>query len=59
MNNSKAPSDTAERVEVEDLERKSSAMSHPTMLATAYVPDTEEERKLVRKIDLLLLPTIW
>jgi hypothetical protein len=24
-----------------------------------YVPDTEEERKLVRKIDLFLLPTIW
>lgn len=24
-----------------------------------YVPDTEEERKLVRKIDLYLLPTIW
>ena len=25
----------------------------------AYVPDTEEERKLVRKIDSFLLPTIW
>ncbi|GAM83037.1 hypothetical protein ANO11243_010230 [Dothideomycetidae sp. 11243] len=24
-----------------------------------YVPDTEEERKLVRKIDLYLLPAIW
>lgn len=24
-----------------------------------YVPDTEEERKLVRKIDLFLLPAIW
>lgn len=24
-----------------------------------YVPNTEEERKLVRKIDLFLLPTIW
>lgn len=24
-----------------------------------YIPDTEEERKLVRKIDLYLLPTIW
>ncbi|ORY54845.1 major facilitator superfamily domain-containing protein [Pseudomassariella vexata] len=26
---------------------------------STYVPDTEEERKLVRKIDLFLLPTIW
>lgn len=24
-----------------------------------YISDTEEERKLVRKIDLMLLPTIW
>lgn len=24
-----------------------------------YVPDTEEERRLVRKIDLYLLPAIW
>lgn len=24
-----------------------------------YIPDTEEERKLVRKIDLFLLPAIW
>lgn len=24
-----------------------------------YVPGTEEERKLVRKIDLFLLPTLW
>lgn len=24
-----------------------------------YVPDTEEEKKLVRKIDLFLLPAIW
>lgn len=24
-----------------------------------YVPDTEEEKKLVRKIDLYLLPAIW
>lgn len=27
--------------------------------AEDYVPDTEEERKLVQKIDLFLLPTIW
>lgn len=24
-----------------------------------YEPNTEEERKLVRKIDMFLLPTIW
>lgn len=24
-----------------------------------YVPDTEEERRLVRKIDMYLLPAIW
>jgi hypothetical protein len=24
-----------------------------------YIPDTEEERKLVRKIDLYILPTMW
>jgi len=24
-----------------------------------YVPGSEEEKKLVRKIDLYLLPTIW
>jgi hypothetical protein len=28
-------------------------------LIAAYVPDTEEEKALVRKIDLYLLPTIW
>lgn len=25
----------------------------------SYVPDTEEERQLVRKIDLYILPTMW
>lgn len=24
-----------------------------------YVPDTEEERRLVRKIDMYLLPALW
>lgn len=24
-----------------------------------YVPDTEEEKKLVRKIDLFLMPILW
>ncbi|CAJ2507398.1 Uu.00g085840.m01.CDS01 [Anthostomella pinea] len=30
-----------------------------TDYAEAYVPDTEEEKKLVRKIDLYILPTMW
>lgn len=33
--------------------------SKPTPEILDYVPDTEEERKLVRKIDLFLLPAIW
>ena len=28
-------------------------------LLASYVPDTEEEKALVRKFDLYLLPTIW
>lgn len=31
----------------------------PPLEILDYVPDTEEERKLVRKIDLYLLPAIW
>ncbi|KAH8649887.1 major facilitator superfamily domain-containing protein [Xylariales sp. PMI_506] len=32
---------------------------HLDQFVSDYVPDTEEERKLVRKIDLYLLPAIW
>lgn len=32
---------------------------HLARAADDYEPDTEEERKLVRKIDLFLLPAIW
>lgn len=32
---------------------------HEEHVSAAYVPDTEEERRLVGKIDLYLLPTIW
>lgn len=39
---------------VEDFEAQK-----PSAMADDYVPDTEEERKLVRKIDLYLLPAIW
>ena len=35
------------------------ANSPEVMTVGGYVPDTEEERKLVRKIDWYLLPMIW
>lgn len=31
----------------------------PDGSARSYVPGTEEERQLVRKIDLYILPTMW
>ncbi|KAL4994663.1 major facilitator superfamily domain-containing protein [Aspergillus recurvatus] len=43
--------------EVEDIEGKP-AVAHETLVA-GYVPGTEEEKRLVRKIDLYLLPCIW
>jgi hypothetical protein len=43
-----------ERIDPEGMNLKNTDSS-----IGAYVPDTEEERKLVRKIDLYLLPTIW
>lgn len=30
-----------------------------SMANDEYVPDTEEEKKLVRKIDLYILPMMW
>ncbi|KAI1495998.1 major facilitator superfamily domain-containing protein [Biscogniauxia marginata] len=44
----------ADDMEVEAVDRK-----QQEVLIDSYVPDTEEERQLVRKIDLYLLPTIW
>ncbi|PSR83202.1 major facilitator superfamily domain-containing protein [Coniella lustricola] len=35
------------------------AKPHDASVLDDYEPNTEEERKLVRKIDLYLLPTIW
>lgn len=32
---------------------------HHEQAVIDYVPDTEEERRLVRKIDMYLLPAIW
>ncbi|KAL3476137.1 major facilitator superfamily domain-containing protein [Aspergillus californicus] len=48
--------DTSSLAEVEDIDGKPNTTQS---LVAAYIPDTEEERKLVRKIDFFLLPTIW
>ncbi|KAI5917295.1 major facilitator superfamily domain-containing protein [Camillea tinctor] len=45
----------AEDMEIEAIEQQKQQQE----LVETYVPDTEEERKLVRKIDLYLLPTMW
>lgn len=42
--------------QVENINRK---LSISDVQENVYIPDTEEEKKLVRKIDLFLLPTIW
>lgn len=55
--NMKDAHDTASMAEVEDIEGKPAA-THEALAAT-YVPGTDEEKKLVRKIDLYLLPCIW
>ncbi|KAH9892113.1 major facilitator superfamily domain-containing protein [Xylariomycetidae sp. FL2044] len=44
----------AEEMDIEALESKAQQE-----LVESYVPDTEEERKLVRKIDLYILPCMW
>jgi hypothetical protein len=43
-----------ESMEVEDVGVKSDSVPY-----NGYVPDTDEERRLVRKIDLYLLPSMW
>ncbi|KAL2845092.1 major facilitator superfamily domain-containing protein [Aspergillus pseudodeflectus] len=48
--------DASSSLEVEDVEGKV-GVSHSTV--PGYVPDTEEEKKLVRKIDLYILPMMW
>lgn len=47
--------DDSTEFEVENINRKLS-IDNPQ---NEYIPDTEEEKKLVRKIDLFLLPAIW
>lgn len=53
----KAIHDSASMTEVEEIEGKP-VVAHETLVA-GYVPGTEEEKRLVRKIDLYLLPCIW
>jgi hypothetical protein len=49
-----------EHEQVENLERtKSDIIEDEYALASGYVAGTDEEKKLVRKIDLYLLPTIF
>ncbi|KAL5341093.1 major facilitator superfamily domain-containing protein [Aspergillus crustosus] len=47
--------ETSSMAEVEDVKPD---LTHESFVA-GYTPDTEEERRLVRKIDMFLLPTIW
>ncbi|CAK7207750.1 hypothetical protein SEUCBS139899_010563 [Sporothrix eucalyptigena] len=48
-----------ESTEVEYGDRTSVDQKNGNMTTGGYVPDTEEEKRLVRKIDMYLLPTIW
>lgn len=50
-------SSSTEGVEVGGIDGKP-GVQHLALVAD-YVPDTEDEKKLLRKIDLFLLPTIW
>lgn len=54
--------DTVAHVESAPPVAKSGATAEEVEVAQAlqdYVPNTEEERKLVRKIDLRLMPILW
>jgi len=44
-------------LEVEHVDPKD--LDPAQVVPGGYVPGTDEEKKLVRKIDLYLLPTIW
>ncbi|KAL2803269.1 major facilitator superfamily domain-containing protein [Aspergillus granulosus] len=48
--------ETSSMAEVEDIEGKSGLRRS---VMPDYVPGTEEEKKLVRKIDLYILPMMW
>lgn len=45
--------------EAEHGDRTSVDQKTDDMAIDDYVPDTDEEKRLVRKIDLYLLPTLW
>lgn len=44
---------------VSDAEAQKNSMAGIDPALADYVPGTDEEKALVRKIDLFLLPTIW
>lgn len=48
-----------ESTEVEYGDRTSVDQKHGATPVDGYVPGTDEEKRLVRKIDMYLLPTIW
>ncbi|CAK7231689.1 hypothetical protein SBRCBS47491_008016 [Sporothrix bragantina] len=48
-----------ESTEVEYGDRTSVDQKTNVVATNGYVPDTDEEKRLVRKIDLYLLPSIW
>jgi hypothetical protein len=52
------PMDKSESMEVEYVGPKYSD-TDLNGSGSGYIPDTEEEKKLVRKIDMYLLPTMW
>jgi hypothetical protein len=54
--------DNALHVEVTNTDTKEGATEEELQLQQAlrdYVPDTDAEKKLRRKIDLRLMPTLW
>ncbi|KAG9813736.1 hypothetical protein KCU68_g19831, partial [Aureobasidium melanogenum] len=46
----------AHHIELADYETQ---RNNTVAALDGYIPDSQEEHKLVRKIDLYLLPTIW
>lgn len=48
-----------EKTEVEYGDRTSVDQKTGNMPVEGYVPGTDEEKCLVRKVDMYLLPTIW
>jgi hypothetical protein len=57
LGNKKTDDSRPQSVENEELERTKS--EEIEQMANGYQPGTDEERKLVRKIDLFLMPNIF